>query len=269
MPGMPKRGMACKREHMNSQDFECVLRLPFFHGETAEPWLKRFAPTNEDNAAYAPHLPLAPDVCRKILAELRGLSLGDVQTMSLTMSPNRIGEEISFKNESSALSAFAASGAYTRTPLQVEEFLRQAHIILLWAWRLEELAWEIADMEAECGRREQCLVENFQESFTPLPKREMALDPALLPPWRIVAANALLLCPEALPVFCEGAMAEDMTDLLEFEPVVINGTPGFLGATSPLWKVIGQTRPAAQRLPEELAWRFDVDRLWLLEDTRD
>ena len=102
----------------------------------------------------------------------------------------------------------------------------------------------------------------------------IALDAGLVPPWRLVVANALYFVPLHAPIIIEGAMREDVLDLLTFDPApdrqALIGASGAASdsapAGSPLpmavevrapgWKLLGHTRPTGQP-------PLDAERVWI------
>ena len=89
----------------------------------------------------------------------------------------------------------------------------------------------------------------------------VSLDLGLMPPWRLVVANAMYFLPPDMPVLAEGPMAEDLQETLDFAPASPAHAPlaqaGLLCARAPAWRAMGKSRPTG-------AQPLDVERQWLV-----
>ena len=92
----------------------------------------------------------------------------------------------------------------------------------------------------------------------------IALDTGLMPPWRLVTANALYFVPADAPLIAEGPMREDLLDILDFAPAprwqrLLEAAPAnavAVEARAPGWQVLGHTRPTGQP-------QLDAERVWV------
>lgn len=172
----------------------------------------------------------------------------------------------------------------------------QAQKALLWVWQQEEHLAELAELTARFAKNAGGLAASLgvdpDEDLAGLTPDALtgdlvrlgspiALDAGLAPPWRLVMANALYFLPVNAPIIVEGAMREDMLDMLNFVPAperqgliappestpeaAVGGasaaTPEYLPlpvaveARAPGWKLLGRTRPTGQPpLDEERTW---------------
>ena len=157
--------------------------------------------------------------------------------------------------------------------------LSQAQKALLWAWLQEERLAELAELTASFalnaggltaalgvdpdedmdGLAPDALTGDLVRLGTPI-----ALDAGLVPPWRLVTANALFFAPVDAPLIIEGPMREDLLDLLEFAPAqrwqgLLEGAAAkavAVEARAPGWQVLGHTRPTGQP-------PLDAERVWI------
>ena len=157
--------------------------------------------------------------------------------------------------------------------------LSQAQKALLWAWLQEERLAELAELTASFalnaggltaalgvdpdedmdGLAPDALTGDLVRLGTPI-----ALDAGLVPPWRLVTANALFFAPVDAPLIIEGPMREDLLDLLEFAPAqrwqgLLEGAAAkavAVEARAPGWQVLGHTRPTGQA-------PLDAERVWI------
>ena len=156
--------------------------------------------------------------------------------------------------------------------------LSQAQKALLWVWLQEERLTELAELTAQFainaggltaalgvdpdeeleGLAPDALTGDLVRLGTPI-----ALDAGLVPPWRLVTANALYFVPADAPLIVEGTMRDDLLDILEFAPAqhrqpLLEGAPAnavAVEARAPGWQVLGHTRPTGQPpLDAERAW---------------
>lgn len=185
------------------------------------------------------------------------------------------------KSDGDAAAALAAEAA--RKEL-IER--RQAQKVLIWAWQQEGELAELASLaanftqnagslaavlgaepdEAMGGGDAEALTGDLVRLGTP-----MALDAGLVPPWRLVAANALYFLPPDAAIAAEEGMRDDLLDMLDFAPApqwawaldengkaeaVPEGVE-ILEARAPGWKLLGRTRPTGQP-------PLDAERIWLV-----
>ncbi len=188
------------------------------------------------------------------------------------------------KSDGDAVAALAAEAA--RKDLLART---QAQKILLWVWQQEERLADLAELTARFAQNAGGLTASLgvdpDEDLAGLPPDALtgdlvrlgapiALDAGLVPPWRLVTANALYFVPPHAPIIIEGAMREDVLDLLEFAPAPerrsLLDAPGTAAAAAPAdeplpvavearapgWKLLGHTRPTGQP-------PLDAERVWI------
>ena len=167
---------------------------------------------------------------------------------------------------------------------------RQAQKMLLWAWLQEDRLADLAELAASFAQNASGLTAALgvdpDEDLAGLAPDALtgdlvrlgspiALDAGLVPPWRLVTANALYFLPPQAPIIIEGPMREDVLDLLDFAPAPerqgLMGAPESAPASAPAaadtplplavearapgWKLLGHTRPTGQPpLDQERVW---------------
>ena len=189
------------------------------------------------------------------------------------------------KSDGNAEAALAAEAA------RKEQIARtQAQKALLWVWQQEERLVELADLTARFAKNagglaaslgvdpDDDLAGMMPDTLTGDLVRlgsPIALDAGLVPPWRLVTANALYFLPPQAPIIIEGPMREDVLDLLDFAPAperqgllcapesAPDSAPAAAGTPLPVavetrapgWKLLGHTRPTGQPpLDQERVW---------------
>ena len=184
------------------------------------------------------------------------------------------------KSDGDAAAALAAEAA--RKELLART---QAQKTLLWVWQQEESLADLADLTASFAQNAGSLTASLgvdpDDDLAGLTPDALtgdlvrlgspiALDTGLVPPWRLVMANALYFVPPHAPIIIEGAMREDVLDMLEFVPAPerqgLLGAPESASAGAPLpvavearapgWKLLGHTRPTGQP-------PIDAERVWI------
>ncbi|MDE5832456.1 MAG: hypothetical protein K2H64_05660 [Desulfovibrio sp.] len=212
--------------------------------------------------AYRPDYPLSPGAARE---KLEAISLRDLTGLEVArhgFEPFAERDKAKLAKELSDIASFA--GANPSQP-NADQIFERAQEWLLWIWRMEEEALEIAALEAKCLGIDLALAGNFGEGQARTEDIRSRPDPALAPPWRVCVKNAMHFCPPELPILAEGAMAADLRDFLEFEPAeAVRPDLGdaFLINLSPLWKILGQSGPVE---PESgKAEIFNSRRVWLV-----
>ena len=150
----------------------------------------------------------------------------------------------------------------------------QAQKTLLWLWLQEERLAELADLARRyadnAGRLTAALGVEEDERPRGLPflGASIALDPSLVPPWRLAAANAAYFLPGDAALAAEGPMRADLLERLDFSPAPhyaeLLGCPAeqadeIVEARAPLWRALGHSRPPERDADGPLA----VERVWL------
>lgn len=150
----------------------------------------------------------------------------------------------------------------------------QAQKALLWLWLQEERLAELADLARRyadnAGRLSAALGVEEDERPRGLPflGASIALDPALVPPWRLAAANAAYFLPREAALAAEGPMRADLLERLDFSPAphyaTLLGCPEkrageIVRARAPLWRALGHSRPPEGGVDSPLG----VERVWL------
>lgn len=270
--------------------------------------------------------PLSPAEARACLNALRALDardLADELARADTASQRRHARQ---REEMAELAAFAAQQGAARTQAAADTgsdsgashaegadsatvpymaghlAARQAHKTLLWLWLQEERLAELAALARASAAQEQALDASFGEAgpaapgtvshATPgtgnSPAQTLMPDPALLPPWRVAAANAACLLPPEVVFLVEGVMREELLERLDFVPAPdwgerLGAAPAdaarIVAAIAPLWRVLGHDRPPTRMTqvaqmgqvtrasdsshPADAGRAFLCDRVWL------
>ncbi|MBO4300983.1 MAG: hypothetical protein J5861_05195 [Desulfovibrio sp.] len=155
---------------------------------------------------------------------------------------------------------------------------QQAQKVLLWVWQQEERLEEIATLASRFAKTTEGLAtamgsesdENTQgfacealtDDFVSL-NTPLTLDEKLFPSWRTVVENVLCFIPQDAVIALEGAMLEEVTELLNYSPAPrwerfldTMEQVTTLEAKAPGWKLLGRTRPTGK------FW-LDAERLWI------
>ncbi|OXS30214.1 MAG: hypothetical protein BCS36_05370 [Desulfovibrio sp. MES5] len=175
-------------------------------------------------------------------------------------------------------------GADTEAALKAEAArkqrieLEQAQKALLWAWLQEERMGELADMARVLAQKSGSFTRSLgveDEDADELAASggyagagilgaPVSLDLGLMPPWRLVVANAMYFLPPDMPILAEGPMAEDLQEALDFAhaasaqaPAAAPAHAALLCARAPAWRAMGRSRPTG-------AQPLDVERQWLV-----
>ena len=210
-------------------------------------------------------------------AALSGLPVGAAATGN-ARAARRASEMALIKGlDNSGGNAAAALAAEAARKEQLA--LCQAQKSLLWAWLQEERLTELAELTASFalnasgltaalgvdpdeemeGLAPDALTGDLVRLGTPI-----ALDAGLVPPWRLVTANALYFAPADAPLIVEGSMREDLLEMLDFIPAprwqgLLEGAAANAVAVeirAPGWQVLGHTRPTGQA-------PLDAERVWI------
>ncbi len=252
--------------------------------------------------AYCPaNYPFAPREAAVCLEDLR--RMGDEALSGLPVGPAATGNaraarrasEMALLRELGNADSEAALKAEAARKQRIE--LEQAQKALIWAWLQEERMGELADMARALAQKSELFTRSLgleDGDVSGLGAAEghagagilgapLSLDLGLMPPWRLVTANAMYFLPPDLPILAEGPMAEDMLEDMEFIPAsgqaasggaaiaASEGTasaatgattrsadmPDLLQAQAPAWRALGRTQPTG-------SWPLDVERLWLI-----
>ena len=169
------------------------------------------------------------DLRRMDEAALSGLPLG--ATAADNARAARRMAEMAVVEGLGGLAGTDSPDAAKRAALQAAEAARrerlereQAQKTLLWLWLQEERLAELDELArryaTNAGSLTAALGVEEDEGPRGLPflGAPIALDPALVPPWRLAAANAAYFLPEDAALAVEGPMREDLLERLEFRP---------------------------------------------------
>ena len=211
-------------------------------------------------------------------AALSGLPVGAAAAAGNSRAARRASEMALIKGlDSSDGDTAAALAAEAARKEQLA--LSQAQKALLWAWQQEETFAELAELTASfahnAGGLTAALGVDPDEDLDGLAPDALtgdlvrlgspiALDTGLMPPWRLVTANALYFVPADAPLIAEGPMREDLLELLDFAPAprwqgLLEAAPAnavAVEARAPIWQVLGHTRPTGQP-------QLDAERVWV------
>ena len=211
-------------------------------------------------------------------AALSGLPVG--VTAASNPRAARRASEMALLREIGGADNEAALKAEAARKLRIE--LEQAQKALIWAWLQEERMGELADMaqtlaqkssvftlslgldEADAGEAKE-LTSPGAYAGAGILGAPISLDLGLMPPWKMVTANAMYFLPPDLPILAEGAMAEDLLEALDFVPAAEStladaaalADASLLCARAPAWRAMGRTRPTGSQA-------LDAERLWLV-----
>ena len=211
-------------------------------------------------------------------AALSGLPVGAAAAAGNSRAARRASEMALIKGlDSSDGNPAAALAAEAARKEQLA--LSQAQKALLWAWLQEGTFAELAELTTRFAHDAGGLTaalgvdpDEDLDGFTPDALTgdlvrlgsPIALDTSLVPPWRLVTANALYFVPADAPLVVEGPMRDDLLDLLDFAPAqrwqgLLENAPAnavAVEARAPGWQVLGHTRPTGQP-------PLDAERVWV------
>lgn len=211
-------------------------------------------------------------------AALSGLPVGAAAAAGNSRAARRASEMALIKGlDSSDGNTAAALAAEAARKEQLA--LSQAQKALLWAWLQEGTFAELAELTTRFAHDAGGLTaalgvdpDEDLDGFTPDALTgdlvrlgsPIALDTSLVPPWRLVTANALYFVPADAPLVVEGPMRDDLLDLLDFAPAqrwqgLLENAPAnavAVEARAPGWQVLGHTRPTGQP-------PLDAERMWV------
>ncbi|NCB21988.1 MAG: hypothetical protein EOM56_03995 [Deltaproteobacteria bacterium] len=211
-------------------------------------------------------------------AALSGLPVGAAAAAGNSRAARRASEMALIKGlDSSDGNPAAALAAEAARKEQLA--LSQAQKALLWAWLQEGTFAELAELTTRFAHDAGGLTaalgvdpDEDLDGFTPDALTgdlvrlgsPIALDTSLVPPWRLVTANALYFVPADAPLVVEGPMRNDLLDLLDFAPAqrwqgLLENAPAnavAVEARAPGWQVLGHTRPTGQP-------PLDAERVWV------
>ena len=211
-------------------------------------------------------------------AALSGLPVGAAAAAGNSRAARRASEMALIKGlDSSDGNPAAALAAEAARKEQLA--LSQAQKALLWAWLQEGTFAELAELTTRFAHDAGGLTaalgvdpDEDLDGFTPDALTgdlvrlgsPIALDTSLVPPWRLVTANALYFVPADAPLIAEGPMREDLLELLDFVPAqrwqgLLEAAPAnavAVEARAPGWQVLGHTRPTGQP-------QLDAERVWV------
>ena len=211
-------------------------------------------------------------------AALSGLPVGAAAAAGNSRAARRASEMALIKGlDSSDGNPAAALAAEAARKEQLA--LSQAQKALLWAWLQEGTFAELAELTTRFAHDAGGLTaalgvdpDEDLDGFTPDALTgdlvrlgsPIALDTSLVPPWRLVTANALYFVPADVPLIVEGPMRDDLLDMLDFAPAqrwqgLLEDAPAnavAVEARAPGWQVLGHTRPTGQP-------PLDAERVWV------
>lgn len=211
-------------------------------------------------------------------AALSGLPVG--ATAAGNPRAARRASEMALLRELGGADNDAALKAEAARKLRIER--EQAQKALIWVWLQEERMAELADMARTLAQKSSVFTHSLgldggeageaNELTSPgahagagILGAPISLDLGLMPPWKMVTANAMYFLPPGLPILAEGAMAEDLQEELDFVPAADSALAAdaaladaaLLCARAPAWRAMGRSRPTG-------ALALDEERLWLV-----
>ncbi|CAK7046340.1 MAG: hypothetical protein DESF_01938 [Desulfovibrio sp.] len=187
----------------------------------------------------------------------------------------RHASEMAMLRELGNADSQAALRAEAARRLRIEH--EQAQKTLLWVWLQEERMAELADMAHALARKSESFTRSLgvdegdaqgagdfeYHAGAGILGMPVTLDLGLMPPWRLVTANAMHFLPPDMPILAEGLMAEDMQEEMDFNPATVHAAipatilPRLLQAHAPAWRILGRTQPTGSP-------PLDAERLWLV-----
>ena len=211
-------------------------------------------------------------------AALSGLPVGAAAAAGNSRAARRASEMALLKGLGSSDGDTAAALA-AEAARKEQLTLSQAQKALLWAWLQEERLVDLVELTAQfaqnAGGLTAALGIDPDEDLDGLApdaltgdlvrlSSPIALDASLVPPWRLVTANALYFVPADAPLIVEGPMRGDLLEMLDFAPAkrwqgLLEGAAAnavVVEARAPGWQVLGHTRPTGQA-------PLDAERLWI------
>ena len=210
------------------------------------------------------------DLRQMDMAALSGLPLG-VAVADNARNARRLAELAALK-ELDGRDGVAPSAAEAARHDRLER--EQAQKALLWLWLQEERLAELAELARNYARNANRLSaalgveEDERPRGLPFLDASIALDPALIPPWRLAAVNAAYFLPREAALAVEGPMRADLLERLDFSLAphcaeLLGCPPERAGeivqARAPLWRALGHSRPPGRDADGLLG----VERLWL------
>lgn len=209
-------------------------------------------------------------------AALSGLPVG--ATAAANPRAARRASEMALLRELGGADNEAALKAEAARKLRIE--LEQAQKALLWTWLQEERMAELAELARAFAQKSGTFTRSLgvaDEDADALGASNdyagagilgapVSLDLGLMPPWRLVVANAMYFLPPDMPILAEGPMAEDLQETLDFAHAASAQAPAdvahaslaqaaLLCARAPAWRAMGRSRPTgAQPLDAERQW---------------
>lgn len=175
-------------------------------------------PLNENSGYLQINWPLSEELSSALLKEMRNLSTTELENYINLISYQNNASEIKFQDEMHSLKKFA-TGNPADDKKKKHLLLEQAQKILLWWWRKEQLQEEIAILSqqylAQSIKLANILDNAGDDSYS------FAPDSSAMS-WEICLFNALFFLPDSIGIFAEGAMAEDISQSLEFKPASDN-----------------------------------------------
>ena len=243
-------------------------------------------PQAPQEGAYCPaDYPFSQRQAAACLEDLR--QMGDAALSGLPVGATAAANPRAARRASEMALLRGLDGADTEAALKAEAArklrieLEQAQKALLWAWLQEERMGELADMARVLAQKSgmftrslgvedeeaDALAASGGFAGTGILGAPVSLDLGLMPPWRLVVANAMYFLPPDMPILAEGPMAEDLLETLDFAPASPEHAPlaqapapaqaALLCARVPAWRAMGKSRPTG-------AQPLDVERQWLV-----
>lgn len=205
----------------------------------------------------SPDLPFDEKFALAIFRTMRSLDSGEISRMLHVEHSYQIGDEIKFQTEMADLDAFVTPRTLRPYSFPAEH----AQKILLWRW-FEESLWEdLASLSTQCATQSDRLASIFGTAAI----WNLAADNFHGSSWRTVLVNALFFLPPDIPVLCEGPMAEDLSEKLEFHEDARLGAT--LGLSAKNYSLAMAEAPGTQALElrgYDLPDFLTKKRLWLI-----
>lgn len=203
----------------------CV-RLPFLGVRTSHPYIasdniKYLCPgLNTGNQQYSMQInwPLSFEQAAGIFKDFQQMSVHDLSTLCHSAEFNQNAQAIQYRNEWDELKQagnFDFEKGNANNSKARELTLIQAQKMLIWCLHRENILHEIQSLEKQCQQQANRLLSAFSDENLP---QNVCREECFLPGWKACVLNALLFLSEETAILAEGAMAEDLLDLLDFAP---------------------------------------------------
>lgn len=210
---------------------------------------------------------LSREEAKKYLAYLNSLPMHELENLRMSMAITSAGGLIREFAEKKDIDFFAGRN----TEIDPYEYIKkQAQMLLLWQWHLENLNQDIEILENKCGIAESMISSLFNEDSDMEVIHNLQKIPIPLP-WKGCVINALFFIPEDMPILLEYPANNEAFEFIDFHPVENDSNQVFpdcfpvLRAIAPLWQIIGNSKPL-QCADKRINSIFNNSRIWYIRE---